>query len=106
MFGQVGYFQKFDGRHIQDKRPLQRYVDESKRLFGILDTRLDGRQWIMGDEYTIADVATFPWVRNLQMFYEADPVIGFKLFPRTMEWMKRASERPASVKAFDIPARG
>ena len=106
MFGQVGFFYRYAGREWEDKRPLNRYATESKRLMGVLEARLNGRQWIMGDEYTIADVATFPCVRNLQMFYEADPVIGFKLFPRTMERMKRASERPASVKAFDIPARG
>ena len=65
MFGQVGYFHKFAGREIADKRPLERYVNESKRLLGVLDGRLAGRPWIMGDEYTIADIATFGWVRNL-----------------------------------------
>ena len=65
MFGQVGFFHKFAGKEIADKRPLERYVAESKRLLGVLETRLDGRQWIMDDEYTIADISMLGWVRNL-----------------------------------------
>ena len=71
MFGQVGFFNKFDGRHYEDKRPLQRYVKESKRLLSVLEIRLKDRAWIMGDEYSIADIATFPWIRNLIGFYGA-----------------------------------
>ncbi len=76
MFGQVGFFHKFAGRDWEDKRPLQRYVAESKRLLGVLETRLDGRDWIM-DDYTIADVATLGWVRNLITFYEARELVDF-----------------------------
>ncbi len=68
MFGQLGYFHKFAGRDIADKRPLERYRDESKRLLGVLETRLDGRSWIMGDDYTIADISLLGWVRNLVGF--------------------------------------
>ncbi len=71
MFGQVGFFHKFAGKAYEDKRPRDRYVEESKRLLRVLDQRLEGRAWIMGDDYTIADIATFPWVRNLIGFYEA-----------------------------------
>src|ERR1700720_4554056 len=71
MFGQVGYFYKFEGRALEDKRPLERYRDESRRILDVLDTRLDGRRWIMNDEYTIADIATLGWVRNLIAFYGA-----------------------------------
>jgi len=71
MFGQVGYFHKFAGREIADKRPLERYRDESKRLLAVLETRLAGRQWIMGDDYTIADISMLGWVRNLIGFYGA-----------------------------------
>src|SRR3981189_2365435 len=77
MFGQVGFFHKFAGKEISDKRPLQRYVAESKRLLGVLDWRLDGRQWIMGDEYTIADIASLGWVRNLIGFYGAGDLVEF-----------------------------
>ena len=71
MFGQVGFFHKFAGRDIADKRPLNRYVDESKRLLGVMETRLTGRKWFMDDDYTIADIAHVGWVRNLIGFYEA-----------------------------------
>ncbi|MGO4831431.1 glutathione binding-like protein [Rhizobiaceae sp. 2RAB30] len=105
IFGQVGFFHKFAGREIEDKRPLQRYVNESKRLVGVLETRLADRKWIMGNDYSIADIATFPWVRTLKVFYEADALIGFKDFPKTMAWLDRAMERPASQRALNIPAR-
>ncbi|MEO8993762.1 MAG: glutathione S-transferase N-terminal domain-containing protein, partial [Rhodanobacter sp.] len=71
MFGQVGFFYKYAGKEITDKRPLERYVNESKRLLGVLDGRLAGRHWIMGDDYTIADIATIGWVQNLITFYQA-----------------------------------
>ena len=71
MFGQLGFFHKFAGKEIEDKRPLNRYRDESKRLLGVIETRLRGRQWIMGDHYTIADISMLGWVRNLVGFYEA-----------------------------------
>lgn len=105
IFGQVGFFHKFAGREIEDKRPLQRYVNESKRLVGVLETRLADRKWIMGNDYSIADIATFPWVRTLKVFYAADALIGFKDFPKTMAWLDRAMERPASQRSLNIPAR-
>src|SRR5438552_479461 len=80
MFGQVGFFNKFAGKAYEDKRPLQRYVDESKRLLAVVDKRLEGREWIMGDEYTIADIVSFPWINNLVGFYEAGDLVGFADF--------------------------
>ena len=71
MFGQVGFFHKFAGREIEDKRPLHRYRDEAKRILAVVDTRLAERTWIMGDDYTIADIAMLGWVRNLIGFYDA-----------------------------------
>lgn len=106
MFGQLGFFYKFAGKEIEDKRPLERYANESKRLMGVLEGRLKGRQWIMGDEYTIADIATFPWVRTLRDFYQADDLIGLTDFPETIEWLERCLARPASQKGLTIPARG
>lgn len=106
IFGQVGFFHKFAGREIEDKRPLQRYVSESKRLVGVLESRLADRKWIMGNDYSIADIATFPWVRTLKVYYEADVLIGFKDFPKTMAWLDRALDRPASQRGLNIPARG
>jgi GST-like protein len=94
MFGQVGFFHKFAGREIEDKRPLQRYVDESKRLLGVLETRLSGRQWLMGDDYTIADIATLGWVRNLIGFYEAGTIVDFDSFTNVSAWLDRGLEIP------------
>lgn len=106
MFGQVGFFHKYAGREIEDKRPLQRYVAESKRLLGVLEGRLIGRKWMMGDEYTIADIAIFPWVRNLKVYYEADALVGLNEFPNIMAWLDRAFERPASQRGSKTPSRG
>ena len=105
MFGQLGFFHKFAGKDIADKRPLNRYVDETKRLLGVLETRLAGRPWIMGDDYTIADIAHVGWVRNLIGFYEAGDLVGIKNFPAVLAWLDRALARPATQKGLDIPLR-
>ena len=105
MFGQVGYFYKFAGKEIEDKRPLNRYRDESKRLLGVMDTRLTGRQWIMGDEYTIADITTFPWIRGADIFYGGREVLEYAKFPAVMAWLERCIARPASAKGLNIPVK-
>ncbi|ATE67343.1 glutathione S-transferase family protein [Rhizorhabdus dicambivorans] len=106
MFGQVGYFSKFAGREIEDKRPLQRYVDESKRLLGVLDSRLDGRDWIMGADYSIADISTLGWVRNLITFYEARELVAFDSLGNVPAWLERGLARPAVQRGLEIPKRG
>jgi GST-like protein len=106
MFGQLGYFNKFAGKDIADTRPLERYVAESKRLLGVLDTRLDGRCWIMGDDYTIADIATIGWVRNLITFYEARELLEYDTFTHVAAWLDRALARPAVKRGLEIPGRG
>ena len=106
MFGQLGFFYKFAGSAIEDKRPLERYVNESKRLLGVLEGRLSGRQWMMGDEYTIADIAIFPWVRSLTGFYGAADLVGFDDFPAVKAWLDRCVARPASQRGLTIPAIG
>ncbi|MDE2329405.1 MAG: glutathione S-transferase N-terminal domain-containing protein [Bradyrhizobium sp.] len=105
MFGQVGYFNKFAGKEIADKRPLQRYVEESKRLLGVMEGRLDGRQWIMDDEYTIADISMFGWVRNLIGLYEARDLVAFDGFSHVAGWLQRGLARPAVQRGFNIPKR-
>ncbi len=95
MFGQVGFFNKFAGKSFEDKRPRDRYVAEAKRLLGVLDTRLAGRAWIMGDEYTIADIATFPWVRNLIGFYEAGDLVGIADYANVTRALDAFVARPA-----------
>jgi GST-like protein len=106
MFGQVGYFYKFAGREIEDKRPLERYRDESKRLFGVLEGRIEGRPWIMGDEYTIADISMLGWVRNLIGFYGARDLVEFDKLKRVPAWLERGLARPAVQRGLEIPKRG
>jgi GST-like protein len=103
MFGQLGFFNKFAGREYEDKRPRDRYAAESRRLLGVLDKLLAGRAWITGDEYTIADIATFPWVRNLVGFYEAGELVGFKDFPNVARALEQFLQRPAVAKGLTIP---
>ena len=105
MFGQVGFFHKFAGREFEDKRPRDRYVAESRRLLGVLEGRLEGRDWIMGEDYTIADIASLGWVRNLIGFYEAGDLVGFADFPRVAAWLERGLARPAVQRGLNIPAR-
>jgi len=105
MFGQLGYFNKFAGKEIADKRPLQRYVTEAKRLLGVVDGRLHGRQWIMDDEYTIADISMLGWIRNLIGFYEAGELVGFDSFRQVAAWLERGLARPAVQRGLDIPKR-
>jgi GST-like protein len=105
MFGQLGFFHKFAGRELEDKRPRDRYVDESKRLLGVLDRRLQGRQWLMGDEYTVADIATFPWVNNLINFYGARELVGFDHYTEVKRVLDVFLARPAVQRGLRIPAR-
>lgn len=105
MFGQVGYFHKFAGREIADKRPLERYRDEAKRLLGVMEARLEGREWIMGDDYTIADISMLGWVRNLIGFYEARELVAFDELTHGPAWLKRGLARPAVQRGLDVPKR-
>ena len=104
MFGQLGFFHKFAGKEYEDKRPRDRYAAESSRLLGVLNQRLAQRQWIMGDDYTIADIATLPWVRNLIGFYEAGDLVGSDNFPHVTRALQAFTARPAVEKGLTIPA--
>jgi GST-like protein len=106
MFGQLGFFNKFAGKDYEDKRPRDRYVAEAKRLLSVLDKQLEGRNWVMGDNYTIADIAIFPWVRNLIGFYEAGDLVGFNDFKNVARTLEAFVARPAVVKGLGIPKRG
>ncbi|WP_158801925.1 MULTISPECIES: glutathione S-transferase N-terminal domain-containing protein [unclassified Acidisoma] len=105
MFGQLGYFHKFAGREIADKRPLERYQNESKRLLGVLETRLNDRKWIMGDDYTIADISLLGWVRNLIGFYGAGDLVNFDTLKYVPVWLERGLSRPAVQRGLEIPKR-
>lgn len=105
MFGQVGFFNKFAGKDYEDKRPLKRYVDESKRLLGVVETRLKGRQWIMDDDFTIADISMLGWVRNLVGFYGARDLVEFDKLREVPRWLEAGLARPAVQRGLEIPKR-
>jgi GST-like protein len=105
MFGQVGFFHKFAGKDFPDKRPLERYVAESRRLLDVLEIRLSGRQWVMDDEYTIADISMLGWVRNLIGFYGAGELVAFDSLKHVPGWLERGLARPAVQRGLEIPKR-
>nr|CAD6409762.1 glutathione S-transferase [Rhizobium sp. Q54] len=105
MFGQLGFFHKFAGKDYEDKRPRDRYARESARLIRVLETRLDGREWIMGDDYTIADIAMLGWIRNLTGFYGAGELVNYAELQNVPAWLERGLARPAVDRGLNIPAR-
>jgi GST-like protein len=105
MFGQLGFFHRFAGKEYADKRPRDRYVAEARRVLQVLDMRLQHRSWMMGEAYTIADMAIFPWVRNLVGFYEAGELVGFSEFAHVGSALARFVARPAVARGLTIPAR-
>jgi GST-like protein len=104
MFGQVGFFSKFAGKDYEDKRPRDRYVAEAKRLLNVLDARLAQRQWIMGDEYTIADMATFPWIHVLNTFYNVSDLVGLASYRHVTRALATFEARPAVIRGNEIPS--
>ena len=104
IFGQVGWFNRFAGRDIADKRPLQRYVAESRRLLEVVDRQLDGREWMMGGDYTIVDIALLGWVNNLITFYEARDLVDFDSLRNVPRWLDRGLARPAVQRGRRSPS--
>ena len=105
MFGQLGFFHKFAGKDYEDKRPRDRYVAESRRLLNVLDQRLANRDWVMGRDYSIADIAIFPWVRNLIGFYGAGEIVGFDAYTHVKRALDAFLARPAVQRGLEIPKR-
>ena len=105
MFGQFGHFHKYAADKVANNSyPVERYRDETKRLLSVLEARLKDRQWIMGDEHTIADITTYPWVRGADVFYGGRDVLDYASFPAVLAWLDRCLARPAAQKGLDIPA--
>ncbi|MBB1651762.1 MULTISPECIES: glutathione binding-like protein [Delftia] len=107
MFGQLGFFHKFAGKDFEDKRPRDRYVNESVRLLGVLERRLTGRAWVMGEQFTIADIALWPWVRNMvvEQGYNAAALLGWERFPELQRVLAAFVARPAVQKGLVTPPR-
>jgi GST-like protein len=104
MFGYVGFFKKIAGKAYEDKRPRDRFGTESARLLGILYERLAGRDWVIGADYSIADISLLGWVRNLVGFYEAREIIGFDCFLHVQSWLNRGLARPAVQHRREVTA--
>ncbi|MEI2297865.1 glutathione binding-like protein [Ensifer sp. MJa1] len=106
MFGQFGHFFKFAADKVANNSyPVERYRDEAKRLLGVLEARLEGRQWLMGGDYTIADIATYPWVEGARRFYGGAEVLDYKSFPNVMAWVERGLARPAALRGMEVPRK-
>lgn len=104
MFGQLGFFYRFAGKDIADPRPRERYAKEATRLLNVLNQQLHGKTWITGDDFTIADIAIFPWVNTLVEFYGAGELVGIEQFPEVTRVLNAFLARPAVQRGMRIPA--
>ncbi|WP_108650338.1 glutathione binding-like protein [Dongshaea marina] len=102
MFGQFGHFYRYGRDNCDHPYPVERYATEARRLLGVLETRLEGRHYLVGEAYSIADIATFPWVICLDRFYEASEKLGLSEFPNVAAWVERCRCRPASVRGLEV----
>lgn len=102
MFGQVGFFHLYAGKEIEDPRPRMRYYTEAKRILGVIDRQLEGRDWLTGD-YSIADMAIAPWLRNLRDHYKAGDMVGWSEFSRIEPYVARFLDRPAVQRGLIVP---
>ena len=105
MLGQFGFFYAYGGKEIENPRPLDRYKAEAKRLLSVLDQRLEGRSVVAGDDYSIADIAIWPWVRALFTGYKAADVLQLENYANVLRWHTECADRPASQIAVNIPPR-
>lgn len=105
MFGQLGYFYAYAGTEIEDPRPQQRYINEARRILGVLDARLDGRDWVAGRGYSIADMAIAPWLLTLDAGYDALDAVGWQDLRNVPGYLDRAMARPAFDRAKNVPPR-
>jgi GST-like protein len=105
IFAQFGFFHKFGGSAYEDRRPFERYRAEAERLLNVVNARLDGRAWIMGEDYSIADIALLGWVRHFIGFYDAGALVGFPNLCHLAAWLDRALARPAVQRGLKIPSR-
>jgi GSH-dependent disulfide-bond oxidoreductase len=102
MFGQFGHFYKFANEKCKDPYPTERYATETRRLLAVIDHQLENKPYILGDEYTIADISMFPWVNTLITFYGAADYLKMNEYPKLQSWLKSCLERPASLEGSDV----
>lgn len=99
MFGQFGHFFKFARQDCQDPYPLERYRKESQRLLGVLDKHLQRHHYMLGDSYSIVDMAIAPWVECLESFYQAAEALKLQQFQQLQQWLAQCTARPAYQRA-------
>jgi GSH-dependent disulfide-bond oxidoreductase len=98
MFGQFGHFYKYAVETCDHPYPKERYTKEVRRLLGVLEERLSDQSYIIGNDYTIADMAIFPWVGCLDWGYDAKIHLKLDEFPNVNQWHDRCANRPAAQK--------
>lgn len=102
MFGQFGHFFKFAREACDHPYPLERYTKETRRILGVMNERLAGREWFVADTYTIADIALCPWVLTLDGFYEGGEHLGLAEFEHVNAWTARCKTRPAFQRGLEV----
>ncbi|MEX0797945.1 MAG: glutathione binding-like protein [Bacteriovoracaceae bacterium] len=102
MFGQFGHFYKYAKDKCQDPYPRERYANEVKRLLKVLDKRLEGRKFIIDDDYSIADMAVFPWVGCLDWGYEAREFLEVDSYKNVVAWHDRCASRPKALAGANV----
>lgn len=103
MFGQFGHFHKWAKDKCDHPYPIERYTNEAKRILKVLDTHLEGRTYLVGEQYTIADMATMPWVVCLDVFYNGKETLDLDQYKNVGAWVKRIMQRPKTAKGMEIP---
>ena len=102
--GQLNFFAAMGGKDWEDKRPRDRYAEETRRLLGVLDGQLAGREWIAGG-YSIADIACIGWVRAMRKLDREPGLVGFGRFGSLEDCLDSALERRAVQRGLDIAER-
>ncbi len=102
MFGQFGHFYKYWKAACDHPYPVERYTKEAKRLLWVLDTQLAGNNYLINNTYSIADIATFPWVDALTTFYGARETLGLDWYKNVDKWLKTCLKRPAVQRWMNV----
>lgn len=97
MLGQAHHFRLYAPEKIE--YAVNRYTNEARRIYGVMDRQLEGRKYIAGNQYSVADIAIFPWLRSAQ-----NQGIDWADHPRLKDWFDRVAERPAVQRGVAVLA--
>lgn len=95
LLGQATHFNRYASEDVPYAK--QRYTTEANRLYSVLEHRLEGRDWLAGEAYTIADIGAFPWICRARR-----QGVDINLYPRLQAWRMRISQRPAVARGMDV----